>query len=206
MIRNRLTSLHYGSWRVSVSGRHTGSSSWPHSTLCTQMMQGHSEGWIFDQIFIQTLSVGRSAASSSMFWLRRRCTRTDFISWCDLKSLKEILHHCFLIQIPEDYFWWSPSPQTRSIVVSVGLSSRLSRLFSSICCCRMLAVRDRNILSSVVKICSEITGVKQTDLSSFCNQPILLKAASISVLDVFSLRYDLLTYTPCPSLPLQSDC
>ncbi len=51
--------------------------------------------------------------------------------------------------------------------------------FSFICWFHCLSVKDRNNLTSIVKSCSKIIGVKQRDLSSFCNQQILRKAECI---------------------------
>lgn len=51
--------------------------------------------------------------------------------------------------------------QTGSIMLPCLLS------FSFICCFHSLTVRDRNSLSSTVKICSQIIGLKQTHLNSF---------------------------------------
>ena len=51
--------------------------------------------------------------------------------------------------------------------------------FSFTCWFRSLSVHDRNSLNSIVNTCSKIIGVKQRDLSSFCDQQIVRKAASI---------------------------
>ena len=47
------------------------------------------------------------------------------------------------------------------------------------CWFRSLSVHDRNSLNSIVNTCSKIIGIKQRDLSSFCDQQIVRKAASI---------------------------
>lgn len=51
--------------------------------------------------------------------------------------------------------------------------------FYLICWFHCLSVKDRNSLTGIVKLCSKIIGVKQTDLGSFCNQQILRKAECI---------------------------
>jgi hypothetical protein len=51
--------------------------------------------------------------------------------------------------------------------------------FSFICWFRSLSVHDRNSLTSIVNVCSKIIGVRQRDLSSFCDQQTIRKAASI---------------------------
>ena len=51
--------------------------------------------------------------------------------------------------------------------------------FSFICWFHGLTVKDRNSLNSIVNVCSKIIGVRQRDLSSFCDQQILRKTVRI---------------------------
>jgi len=64
------------------------------------------------------------------------------------------------------------------ILCFISLLLRVSS-FSFICWFHNLILKDRNNLNYIVNICSKIIGVKQRDLTVFCNQQIVRKAASI---------------------------
>ena len=70
-----------------------------------------------------------------------------------------------------------PDPNSRRECSSVPCSSVFTsgwRVSLKLC-----YVYNRNSLNDIVKTCSEVIGVKQRDLNSFCNQQILWKAESI---------------------------
>ena len=51
--------------------------------------------------------------------------------------------------------------------------------FSFICWFSGLTIKDKNSLYSIVKVCSKITGVKQRDLCSLWENPVVKKAKNI---------------------------
>lgn len=51
--------------------------------------------------------------------------------------------------------------------------------YSFICWFNNLSLRDRNSLKSIIKICSKITGTRQKDLGSLCDQQIARQTQNI---------------------------